>query len=159
MCASPRSVRLHPHRFALMPTWQVTRRKPVQWDTTSEHHADAEAGEIVCRCHESWHAPSCLGVAFRPCLSAGTSRSTGSREMFPQSRKSTTPCDPLEAACTNDRRAHSLLGSLFLVHSETKAATVACSLFPQRGSCAGTAERVGQDQSTKTFGRCVLPGV
>jgi len=45
--------------------------------------------------------------------------------------------------------------------AHTDLTTVACSvsLFPQRGTCAGTAERVGQDQSTNTFGRCVLPGV
>ena len=63
-------------------------------------------------------------------------------------------------SCTDKHKPASIACPFMLRRSRRRIWTSprrACSvsLFPQRGTCPGTAERVGQDQSTFTFGRCV----
>jgi hypothetical protein len=57
------------------------------------------------------------------------------------------------------RGPYSTANRYILLRSRWCISMAACSLFPQRGTCPGTAERVGQDQSTFTFGRCVSKAV
>jgi hypothetical protein len=65
-------------------------------------------------------------------------------------RRPNPPPTPQAACCMA-----SLLSPDSSAHTDLAMLVCSVSLFPQLGTCPGAAERVGQDQSTFTFGRCV----
>jgi hypothetical protein len=129
---------------------QPARRRRVR-DSADERH---------CVCPRP-PTPPLLGAQLPPPPGEPTSRVTQQAPKI--CRRRISRCNahartkaPKRSMGIFSRRSHPPISS-----DHTDLATLACSvsLFPQRGTCAGTAERVGQDQSTFTFGRCVSTAV
>ncbi len=124
---------------------QLARRRRVR-DSADERH---------CVCSRLRPlAPLLLGPQLPPPLGEPASRG---RQQAPKTAEDAFPDAMRTHPCP---KAPNLRMAILACRSH-RLATVACSLslFPQRGTCAGTAERVGQDQSTLTFGRCVSTAV